>query len=353
MDSPDRIFEENRALNEKEIGLKSQVLASRPRLLMIVLTSKCNLRCIMCKRYSESETRQDTLPFEIIKQIYGLFPYLEGINWQGGEVFLVDYFKDLFIKASERPNILQSIITNGLFIDEEWAEIIARSRVNLGYSIDAVTRHTYESIRRGARFDDLLESVDTMCRAVSRRKGNANLFINTVVMRSNYRELHLFPQFCNKFGFKHLRFDFCSPDVSKEDIVLKNDNGALEFLRDAIGEVEQLCSHLKIGFDCTFKDYIQGKDAVSMPVNKPREDLKCKLPWKKLFIDASDHGSVRPGCLCSRSLGSIMDTPLEELWNNETMRLYRVRQAKGDIEGFCSDVCLKNLVDRYEFEGVA
>jgi sulfatase maturation enzyme AslB (radical SAM superfamily) len=77
----------------------------------------------------------------------------------GGEVFLVDYFKDLFAKASSYPNIDQSIITNGLLIDSQWLDILSGSRVNLTFSIDTVVKKTYEHIRQPAVFEDLLDNL--------------------------------------------------------------------------------------------------------------------------------------------------------------------------------------------------
>jgi len=354
-----QLFQANKELNEKEIESKSTILNSKPRLLMIVLTTRCNLRCIMCQRYTPGKGL--TFPFETIKQIYSLFPYLEGINWQGGEVFLVDYFKELFLEVKKYPNICQSIITNGLLINEEWAKIIAESRINLGYSIDGVTKHTYEKIRKGAKFEDLLKSAEIVNKAIRKKKGEVNLFINAVVMRSNYKELSLFPRFCKEFGFNFLRLDFVGKELPEEDLLNQKDDDVLNYLRKVIPEIKYECSCLGIDFDYTKINLNQEKETpssgnreeVKLDDKKDKDALKCKLPWKKLFIDISTGGSVRPGCLCNYSLGSIMDKQIGQLWNNEIMQQYRSHLAGTNIENFCSKVCLDNLVDRYELEGVA
>lgn len=349
---------ENKELNEKELGMKNILLASMPRMLMVVLTTRCNLECIMCTRKDRSEAL--TIPYEKISQIRALFPCLETIDWQGGEVFLVEYFKELFLEAKTFPNIDQSVITNGLLINKEWAEIFADSRVNLTFSIDAVTKHTYEYIRRGARFENLLENLETIRRVNEERHNTIQLHINTVVMRSNYKELGLFPDFCSRYGIKHLRFDFLRPDVApEEDILIRQDIGAINYLKNELGHIEKKCKELNIWFEYTFKPYmlVMDRDTLCLGGQKINgttieQKLKCKLPWKKLYIDAAENGcAVRPDCLCKKNAGYIVDSTLQEIWNNEVMQTYRRKIKEGLMENWCSETCLSNAVDTYQLEG--
>jgi MoaA/NifB/PqqE/SkfB family radical SAM enzyme len=78
-------FLNNRKLNESEMTDAKIVLDSMPRILMMVLTSRCNLECIMCTR---ANPKKDLiLPVDKAKQIISIFPYLEAIDWQGGKFF--------------------------------------------------------------------------------------------------------------------------------------------------------------------------------------------------------------------------------------------------------------------------
>lgn len=351
----ENLFIENKELNEKEIETGKIRLASKPRMLMIVLTTRCNLKCIMCSRKNPSG--DVTFPFAVIKQIRGLFPYLEAIDWQGGEVFLVDYFKELFLEAASYSNIDQSIITNGLLIDEQWGEIFAKTRLNLTYSIDAVTKNTYEYIRKGASFERLLDSLKIINEVNKRCANPVNLHLNAVIMRSNYRELNLFPAFCQRYGIRHLRFDFLRPDFAPEDdILLKPDIDAIEYLKRELESIEKEAENLDIWFEYTFRPLLLNRQREAstseFKKNEGKEaKLKCKLPWKKLYIDACANGVVRPDCLCKHNLGSIMDSSIEEIWNSEAMQLYRQNLVKGSIQDWCSDTCINNAVDTYQLEG--
>ncbi len=96
----------NKELNRLEAAEGKAVLDSKPRTLMAILTTACNLKCIMCTRI---KSKPQSLPFEVVEKVYDLLPYLERVDWQGGEVFLVDYFKELFLKTAGFPHILQNI----------------------------------------------------------------------------------------------------------------------------------------------------------------------------------------------------------------------------------------------------
>lgn len=347
-------FMDNIELNEFEINERQIVLKSKPRILMLVLTTKCNLSCIMCSRARYGQN--STISYDLIKQIRSLFPYLEGIDWQGGEVFLVDYFKEFFLESAKFKNIRQSIITNGLLIDEDWANLFAQTRASLTYSIDATTKETYEYIRRGSKFEDLLRSLQIVNEINRKYNNSIELHMNVVVMKSNYKQLDLFPKFCNKFGVKHLRFDFLRPDVApEEDVLIHSDEPAKEYLKKTLPEIEKESKELNIWFEYTFKPFLNGSNSIQdnriFNPNDSHPVLKCKLPWKKLFIDACSNGDIRPDCLCEHKIGNINEESLDSIWNNKIMQLYRQKLINGHMQDWCSTACLKDALDQFHLEG--
>jgi len=73
-------------------------------------------------------------------------------------------------------------------------------------------------------------------------------------MRSNYRDVSLFPEFCHKNGISHLRFDFLRPErVPREDIFIVPDMQAIEYLRDMLPIIEVECRKNNIWFESTFE----------------------------------------------------------------------------------------------------
>lgn len=352
------LVRDNIALNEREIEARLTRLESKPRLLMMVLTNACNLNCIMCGRSRSAQPV--TLPLAAARKAVELFPTLEAIDWQGGETFMVPYFKELFREAARFPDIHHSIITNGLLLDREWAELAARTGTSLTFSVDSVQAATYERIRRGGDFGRLVENL-RLVRAAG-PDGRHTRFLNVVVMRSNYREVELFPAFCAEHDVGHLRFDFLRPDTApEEDILLRKDPEAAAFLLEALPRIRKACADAGIRFYCSFDGLLKENP----PEDGPRGGgapgdggapqtvpMFCKLPWKKLTVDACREGGVFPDCLCQHKVGSIHESGLLEIWNGEGMVRYREAMAAGRAAGLCSPDCLRSAVDESHFEGM-
>jgi len=189
------VFLENKKLNQLEIEQKRTVLRSKVTSMVVTLTTKCNLSCIMCE---EIKIPWD-IPERTIKEIIALFPYLEQIIWQGGEVLILDYFQDFLDEARKHPHLYQSIITNGLAITNELLPMLVRDNMELTFSIDAATRQLYESIRRKASFDLLLQNIRLVNAARKRQQlTNMSFRMHVVVMNSNYHELEKFIDFAKE-----------------------------------------------------------------------------------------------------------------------------------------------------------
>ncbi|MFO8148295.1 MAG: radical SAM protein, partial [Gillisia sp.] len=135
-----------------------------------------------------------------------LFPYLESIFWQGGELFLLDYFEELFEKASSYRNINHIIATHGLLIDEKWALKLAKANLTLLFSIDSIEKSKYEYIRRGAKFEKLIKNIKRVNKYKKRYEKEIPDYkfetaINTVVMKTNCGYLDKFIEFAYEYNF--------------------------------------------------------------------------------------------------------------------------------------------------------
>jgi len=345
------LFLANKRLNELEINSNKLVLESMPQRLLLVPTSKCNLRCIMCSRVGSDST----LPLHAIKKIFPLFPYLETIDIQGGEPFLVDYFEELLLGFAAFPHARISLLTNGLLIDRKWADLLIRNNMHLSFSIDSVVQETYEHIRRGARFADLLKSLDLISELKQGRGVKSPLQkINVVVMKSNYKELSLFPQFCKRYGFPELTFDYLRPDIAaSEDIfTIGYDPSVLCFLNGILPEIKANCKDLGIEFN--FDGLLPFLNHDPNKKNHIRsgaiQNKICRLPWKKLFIDSD--GTIRPDCLCNQAVCNLIDIDtIFDTWNNEIMQAYRKKISVGAMDNWCSDACQMDAVAPQYREG--
>ncbi|MBN2407417.1 MAG: radical SAM protein [Elusimicrobia bacterium] len=355
------LFLKNKVLNEMEISQKKTVLASKVRGFGVNLSNKCDLRCKMCQIW---KTPWD-MPRKTIDEIIKLFPYIEVVFWQGGEVFLLDYFRDLFRKAASFPNLYQVIVTHGLLIDENWARDLTRANATLLYSVDSTEKQTYESIRKGADFDTLLRSIDLVNRhrEVPRDKdchGKFETAMNVVVMRSNYRELERFMDFAEERGFDHLHFLPIENVEGPENIFLNPEPGAAERIETAVSAITARSSGGRVRF-YNWLPRINGQKSCCTGPEREKEQssgesgkrntacaeqaLLCYWPWKHMFIEAE--GWVRPYAICTGEyVGNVLDNSLQEIWNSEKMQEYRRSIIENRPQDICDPRCFSGVMSK-------
>lgn len=290
-----KIFAINKKLNEWETQQKKLILDSRPIRLGIIATNKCNLSCIMCPALRWSG--QYTLTKQALKNIYGLLPYLELINWQGGEIFLIDFLKEIFEDMKNYDNIVHEIITNGLLLDEEWLELLINLKIQLVFSIDSVVPKTYEYIRRGANFKELTAKIELLNEMERKFMKKIPKIIAVVVMRSNVEELELFVDFAKKYNFSTVAFHPISHTDDEENIfkdMTQEDKYTLNAKVEniiSLGQAADISIHNRLP-KLSFKDNSGFESADHKP-----GPLFCSLPWASLWIDASK-GGMSPQVVC-------------------------------------------------------
>lgn len=356
-------FLHNLILNELETLKGTTHLESRPRGLGIALTNRCNIRCIMCNVWKDPWD----IPEKTIREITELLPYLERIFWQGGEVFLSPYFEELLDRISAFPNIRQDINTNGLLMDENWARKLVKVNANVIFSIDGITKETYEYIRKGAKFEDLLRNIELFNEHVESSKGETkdnggrcSTIINLVLMKSNYQELGGFIDFAKKYKFERLQVTPVDID-NDENIFLYKNKEALAFIERVMPGILEKAKSYGISVSNwlpAIEDHPSCCDEVVSSQKEQRIDsskanhittetnnrLSCFWPWQFLFIDWG--GRVRPQCFCIKPVGNILKNTIEEIWNTEIMKMYRQKLFNNDCQDWCDKRCVSGRMPK-------
>ncbi len=347
----DDIFSRNKLLNELEIAQKKLILDSRMRNLIVTLSTRCNLNCTMCE---EIRLRWE-IPQKTLREVISFFPYLERIVWQGGEVFLLDFFGDLIKAAAKFPKLRQVITTNGLLIDERWAEDLVKSNVDLTFSIDGATKDIYESIRRGAKFETLIRNLSNFNQLRKQHHHPIDINLHVVVMKSNYHQLERFIDFAKEYDFKLLALlpiggNYGSP----ENIFHFKNDRALKFIKETIPKIRKkaeeygilLENRLPIIVDEHNSDVTNSSHRDEAPQRNNK--MLCHLPWIQLYIDYD--GTIRPDCVCEprEYIGNVLEDSLEEVWNNQKMQTYRKKIIDNCCDQICNPECVRGRVsERY------
>lgn len=156
------------------------------RCVKIKLTSRCNLRCVMCK-YGHTRSEQ-ALPTRRWRQVLGEARELgcRKVHFSGGEVFLRPDFLDL-VEHAIGLGLKVNLTTNGTLVTKAAARRLAELGVNgVSISLDGPTRKVHDTVRgRDGAFKRTLRAIRWL-RAAS---DGLRLRVNFVVMRRNYRLL--------------------------------------------------------------------------------------------------------------------------------------------------------------------
>lgn len=341
------LFFRNILLNELEIAQKKTVLSSKIRSFTITLTNRCNLDCLMC----EAKKISWEIPKETIKEIIEFFPYLEHIMWQGGEIFLVDYFKDVLEETKRYPNIKQLITTNGLLLSEDLIrKLIILPDVVLTISVDGVTKNVYEGIRRGAKFEKLIENIKLINLMRKQYNSSLRLHLNVCIMKSNYHQLVDFIEFAKEYKFASVLLRPVTGNIMSQESIFQNqDEGVLNYIKKAINEIESRAQKYKIILDNRIPS--PGSSQAEKKDGKTNgRGLLCYAPWQRLYI--SWGGNVYPDCMCIRpynkGIGNVKKNSIKDIWNNEGMQMYRKKIMDNDYMGLCNPDCISGRIpERY------
>lgn len=168
----------------------------------------CNLSCPSCRK-TVIKTPEHLLEsqIEVGQLIYqNLFskPSNQRIVLETsgtGEFFASDLLISFAsaISLQDFPNLKLHIGTNGLLAPSRWNKIKHLEPVieKITISVDAAEPHTYEQLRRGGKWKDLLAAMKFM----QQKKQSSQLILHTrmIVQKQNYQEMSDFYDFSKRF----------------------------------------------------------------------------------------------------------------------------------------------------------
>lgn len=168
-----------------------------PGQLEFELSNRCNLACIHCNGENSSTIRRVREQREPMPRRYGddffdqLDPFLEHaevVAFLGGEPFLMPEARRVWDRLLERglhPEV--QVTTNATVCNERVERYVRDLSMNLAISIDGATKETFEAVRVGARWEDVVANRDRLLELVRGHGGYVQL--NHCLLRENWHEL--------------------------------------------------------------------------------------------------------------------------------------------------------------------
>jgi molybdenum cofactor biosynthesis enzyme MoaA len=143
-----------------------------------------------------------------------------------GEPFYSQEIRTLLGRLADKDlsHLALRFITNGQLLDEKrWDQIEALGvgQLRISVSIDAASRGTYESIRRGGKWETLLRTMDML--AEKRASGKLNhLQVTYCVMKRNLEEMIPFVALARGWNCDKIEFQRIFGDVAASENIFHN-----------------------------------------------------------------------------------------------------------------------------------
>ncbi len=181
-----------------------ETLTNFPLYLQVELNQVCNLKCPMCPlTIPESREKYITdkhISWEMYEKII-----LEAekyncpsLNPQGVNEPLLDQNLEDYIKFAKKHGFIDIMMnTNATLLSEERSKKLVDSGLTrLRFSLDALTKETYEKIRVGANHEKVMRNIDRFIE-IRDKNGNKLPFVgvNLVQMKTNEDEVHDFIEY--------------------------------------------------------------------------------------------------------------------------------------------------------------
>ncbi len=189
-------------------------------LLVKPVSWHCNLRCRYCFYLSRSAvfgqaSRRMDLPVleAMLRRFAASKMPCHRMDWQGGEPTLagLDFFeavcrlqRQLFPVSS---NVVNSLQTNGLLIDDQWAELLAQKRFLVGVSLDG-PEPFHDQYRRTEAGGGSHAQVLAGVKALLRHQVMVNVL--TVVSAANVQEPETLFHHFGELGLHHQQYIECA-----------------------------------------------------------------------------------------------------------------------------------------------
>lgn len=269
------------------------------------ITNRCNLDCLHCRGMANKEL-DEKIFLKTANEIVSLKP--QWIIIEGGEPFLR---KELFdvLEIISKNNIKIYLISNGMLLNEQYADKLARLGVKLMISIDGADKQSYEMIRKGANFQKLKESVNI---------ANQYDILDScpiTIGKHNYKQIDKLFQFVTEIGYKKITFIGIKPCEDYEKYVL-NKQEYNDFFISVIKNQKNYGIDVYVD-EPFFKPFLV-KNNISFNQNGQNgitvSDVSHCIFGEYMFIETN--GDVKPCTFAPIAIDNVNNQTLNDIWEN-------------------------------------
>ncbi len=283
-----------------------------PALLTISLTTRCNLRCFICRREG---FKGEDLEFENIYKLKKAIACAQTISLTGwGEPLLYPRLEDVLnyiYSLNRRKNLIQ-LTTNGTRLSDRTARLLKGHLNSLTISLNAATAETYNRQMKNGNFEKTLSAIR---RFLSELEEKDRLKINLyfVAHTENYQEIPNFVMLAHDLGISAVtiaHYQVSIPEHRQYSLLnIRDEYSAIVGQARAIGNSLGVLVYTPRRF---FSEKHRAVDG-------------CLSPFNECLIEVN--GDVFPCCFAgSHRMGNVYESTFESVWFGEAYRKLRKKR---------------------------
>jgi len=312
--------------------------AGLPTQLYLTVTERCNLRCRHCITHAPERTRAGTARTLRPWLLDSLAEALAAASYfgfsHGGESLVAPVFEQVLrsiqrARRGARGRTDVHLLTNGMRLDAETVRRLVELGVtSLAVSLDGPTAATNDPIRRGGRFERVVDNVREALRLREAEGADLRVGISTVVTASNVETLAEMGRLAVDLGIDWLKLEElfpATPFARRELVPTAACLDARETLGDllaahGIGFVDHLDAPSGCACEAEGNERLRRFLEADGYANRTRFHT-CRAAWDRACVDPD--GTVHPMAYDEPALGSLRHASMLDLWQGEQMQAVR------------------------------
>jgi MoaA/NifB/PqqE/SkfB family radical SAM enzyme len=170
-----------------------------------------------------------TLDYDVIRKNVD-WARVDEIEMQGGEILAMKDAKALYLWLTAGLGKKVNIITNGVLIDDAWADHLVKGADWIQISVNAATKLTHELVNRKSSFDRVIANIKKLVAAKQEYALAVRIIFKYTIVAENVHEIADAILFAEDIGCDEIHFGY---DAKVRDYLENNPEVMLK-LRDDI-----------------------------------------------------------------------------------------------------------------------
>lgn len=359
----------NRRLGVEDEQALRPVARAMPWWVCLTSTTVCNLKCIMCNQFLDPHSPKVIMADEVYERVVEqIYPFAQTMQLSTFGEPLMTPRMDQKLDDLERHGVRLEMVSNGTLMmkDSSFRERLLRNLGTITFSMDGAERATYNAIRQGGDYDEVVDNITRFCdiRSAQPPERRPALKFNFILMKRTLHEAPKFVEMCKAWGADLVTFlHLVTFHDSLRDESPNRHRAETNHWQDRIRETAAALG-VTVTVPPNFTDTrsptqspgastallaaepaapaAAPRAAPPVAVAEPpgRMPAKCCwFLWQRIYI--APHGDVVPCCVAGMpSFGNLMHTPAAEVWNSPVYQQYRSRVFTPHPLGKCKSCYL-------------